>query len=336
MKRNSKKILLYIALFTSAVAIYSCKKDDSDFSSLVKNLQGVTNSYIEEGLSVNLNGQDFSSTHKFIGVAVSLSKTTNQADTVEASIEPSLIAEYNQYYSENNPEIPDSAFSVSNNGKYAIKAGKSSSTDSLYVTLINGTQLKDSGVYLVPVKLKSKNGNSVSPSIIFFKMVVHKSILTASFETSDNQGITGNIYNGGLLFWGFVIGSATPVLPFENPYKIGVKLSSIFTFHDLKVSAVIYNNDSAASKINPSSTDAYTSFPDDAIQFTKSTVTIPAGSLHSQDSLTFSFDNTSKKFKSGNQYALTLVLQPFADENYRVPLVDSLSKAYYTMSLFLY
>ncbi|ANI88262.1 hypothetical protein A9P82_02450 [Arachidicoccus ginsenosidimutans] len=279
---------------------------------VAKDAGGLQTSYIENGNAITLNGTVYHFTPDFIGVPISLEKGAGSADTVFATVEPALVESYNQLYQENNAAIPDGAFGASNNGAFAISSGATTPVDSLYATLLDGSQLKDSAMYLVPIKLKDKNGTALKSSIVFFKMRIHKINLGVLIDTIDAvQGVTPIPYKGGYFFDYFGADIA-------DEYDFNIQLNAKFPQKDLKVSVEAYNDTASVNAFN-----AYdVPFPDGSFSISQKDYTIPAGALTASDNIQLKITNKSL-FQSFTTYLLVVKLKQSSDTDNSVPVLGN-------------
>lgn len=327
-----KNKYVFIASFFSMV-LFGCKKDTANsLEALAQSMSGPVSSYVETGNQYSVNGILYHVTPSFVGLPVKLNKSAETEDTVFAEVMPSLVDTYNQLFTENNVAIPDSAFGVSHNGVFPVAAGATQTVDSLYAVLNDASQLVDSGVYLVPVRLTEKKSAGLQSSVVFFKMKIRKyGELSAMVDvTKPYDGLTLNAWKGGYLRSNF-FQAIDGIVPGFTKIKLGVKLNLPFTGgHDLKVSSKVYND---SATIQSFVGTGYLPYPDNTLTVVKSEVTIPAGSLYSQDSIEIAI-NPQTQYVKYKSYMFIIELEESSDPAYAVPLQEGKKAAY--MSLFTY
>ncbi|MDE1192980.1 MAG: hypothetical protein PW786_12680 [Arachidicoccus sp.] len=318
-----KNLIFYISIFS--IALIACKKDtNNDLDLLSSSSSGIIASYVENASQYSVDSIEYNLTPDYIGIPIQLDKGAEDGDTVFAKVDPSLVESYNKLYQETNHSIPDSAFGASHGGVFPIGKGATQSKDSLYAILKDASNLVDSFVYLVPIRLSEKKSSGLKTSIVFFKMKVRKyGALSAMVNPSNLIA-----YKGGYLMSEFFSSNADGTVPELTSIKIGVMLNQPFTGgHDLKVSAVVHNDDSTIQAFGN-----YLSFPN-AFTVVKSEVVIPAGSLYSKDSIEIEV-NSDAKFVKYKSTLMIVELMESQDKDYAIPLIETKKKVY--VSVFTY
>lgn len=305
------------------LCVWSCSKDkqlDADILSV--NSSGNSVSYMERGDMVWLNGNSYNFTNVHIAVAINLEKETKSADTVIATVDPSLVAVYNASHLENNPAFADGAFTTTHQGVFPIAANASVATDSLYVQLNDGVTLKHKTVYLVPVRLTTKKGGKLKFSIFYFKMLVTVGNLDVRLKGSTIvNGSSASIIVGGGPF-NMVILNAFP-----STLKFNVALNSKFPAHETEVEAMFLTN-AQLDSVNLARRFGSIPFPDDTYSFSKSVIKVGTTAAISTDSITVSFRNRAN-FKSFQYYLMGLRLKHYKGSEYGVPPVANDSSIVY-------
>lgn len=320
---DRKYILLMSLLY---VCISSCKKDTSDADALQSRFDSGMVSYVQGSNVVLLNGTSYSFTPYFAGVPITLKEPAKSADSVIATVDPSLVAEYNELYLEKNPAISPNAFRVSHQGKFAVNAGATQAIESMHVELNDGSQLKDSTVYLVPVTLAAKNDSKLKYSLFFFKVLVTKGELQAKMFGSSviNGTIANRLKSGALQF------SLSTIIPDSIKYR--VTLNKLFPVNDVTIQATILTEAEVKAAI-PKETFTGIAMPDNIAAVTKNLVTVSAGTLLSKDSLTVRFPNKSN-LKKLQWYTTGIKIVTYTGSKFGVPPVPSDSARAY-IRLFL-
>jgi hypothetical protein len=325
---DNKVLFILFSIF-----IISCKKnDDSALNNLAKEVSHYTVSYVEKGSAIRLNGITYKDTTLYYkGVAVNLSGTTNQETVVSAVIDTSLIQGYNTLYSESNPTFDTTAFKISNNGEFRIKANESSSSDSLYVLLKSATSLKDSAVYLIPVRLTTNNGAKLTTTVIFFKMFIATSSMSAYINggSAFNYNYPYTRYGSLCFYYSFQRD--------ENNHVVGpdsVKLSAFLGtpfFKDLNVYGALDVSDSLINAYNTTTGYNYVAFPEGTYELSKNVAQIPATKYFTKDSLTVKITHYDQ-FIPGTYYVLGIKLVSSPTDIYSIPpMKSSYSYAYISM-----
>lgn len=306
------------------LAMFSCKKELTDVDTLQSKMGTGMVSYIQGSNVVSLNGVSYNFTPYFVGVPIKLKEEAKSDEIVTVTVDPNLVAQYNQLYLENNPAIPQGAFSVVQDGMFPISKGSSEAKDSLHVLLNDGSQLKDSTIYLVPVTLSSQKGSKLSYSVFFFKVFVTKGELQSKmFGSSVINGNTAARYFSGAL------GLVYSVVP--DSVKFQVNLNTQFPAHDVSVQAVFLTDDEVNEGII---TEQFYGYPEPIpvpmgiYTLTKDVVTVPARSLLSRDSLTVRFPNKADLPKD-QWYVMGLKLKTYTGSQYGVPPVANDSARVY-------
>lgn len=306
------KLTLFLCVI--CIVIFSCKKNMSAVDTLQSRFDTGMVSYVQGSNVVALNGVNYNFTPYYTGVPVRLKESAKTADTITASVDPSLVSEYNQIYHESNPSIPQGAFEIAHQGAFAMNSGATEAKDSLYVLLKDGSQLKDSIVYLVPVSLSAKKGSKLRYSLFFFKVLVTKGDLQAkTYGSTTGTGISYNrLAPSGALQ---VVLSGTP-LPDE--LKIRMTLNKLFPAHDVSVQATMLTQSEISAAITKE-TFVGIPVPDANASLSNDLVTILAKTLLSKDSVTVRFSN--KNQLTAGWYVTGVKIKTYTGSVYGVPPV---------------
>jgi hypothetical protein len=298
------------------IGIFSCKKNLSDADALQAKLASGMVSYVQAGNLVSLNGTNYNFTPKYVGVPIILTDAAKGVDTITSVVDPSLVSQYNQIYKENNPSFPQGAFGVSNQGSFPMISGSTQAKDSLYVLLKDGSQLKDSTNYLVPVTLSAKNGSKLKYSVFFFKVFVTLSSLKAKIY----GGSTFNSTTWNRLAIGKAL-NATYINAYPDSLKWRTTLTTVFPANDTYVQATILTDDELKAVIvQQSNFNGALLLPAANRALTKDVSTIPARSLLSKDSITMKFYNKAD-LKKTTYYLTGVKLITYTTSIWGVPPV---------------
>lgn len=305
-----KGALLFILLF---LGIAACKKNTSDADGLQSRFDRGMVSYVQGSNVVRLNGNEYNFTPYYVGVPVRLKEAVNSVDTITAVVDPLMVAQYNQLYQEKNPAISGGAFEVSHKGKFSFAPGDVEAKDSLYVLLKDGSQLKDSTIYLVPVTLSSKQGANLKYSLFFFKVLVTKGDLQAKiYGATVGTGVSLTRLSSGALQV-----NNTGVL--RDSMKLRITLNKVFPANDVSVQATILTQSEITAAIAKEKFVTTTNVPDANTVLKKGIVTIPARALLSKDSISVGFINRAT-LKSG-WYLTGIKIITYTNSIYGVPPV---------------
>ena len=316
-----KGVLLVCLL---CAGILSCKKDLSEADNLQARLGNGMVSYVQGGNVVALNGESYNFTPYYVGIPIVLTEAAKSADEITAAVDPSLVAQYNQLYQEKNLSIPEGAFQVSHQGNFPLASGSTQATDSLYVILNDGSQLKDSTVYLVPVTLSAKSGSKLKYSLFFFKVFVTKGNLLAKMHGASIFGNT----TAGRTSYG-ALSAAYSAVP--DSLKFRLTLNTLFPAHDVIIQAVALSDDEVNAAILKEGFPGYPEpapVPSSNYILSKDLVTVPARLLLSKDSVTIRFPDKAN-FPKNQWYVMGLKIKTYTGSPYGVPPVaNDSTKAY--------
>lgn len=304
----------------ATIILSSCSKDkqfDADILSANNTANQIA--YVLKGRAIRFNGEFYSSTKDYVKVALKLNGQATNTDTIFTTINPALVAAYNQKYAENNLAIPPNAFKPSGNGKFAVTAGAAQATDSLYVLLNDASLLKDKTVYLIPVEVRTKSGSEVKFSVVYFKMLITLGDLTANFLGGSYlyYKFPSYRYNSLQIDYDRILKTQIPTV-----IKLGVGLNTAFTYHDVDISAE-YGGDSASvaygnkllvnSNPQPFPADTYT-----ISTVSGNGVTVVKGKIVPADSILITLKN-KEKFLSLTSYVLGVKVKRVTGSAYSVP-----------------
>lgn len=318
----SYKGLLLICLLCAG--LFACKKDLSDADALQSRLGSGQVSFVQGSNVVALNGVNYNFTPYYVGVPLKLKEAAKSEDTITAAVDPSMVAQYNQVYLEKNLAISADAFKVSHSGNFPVASGSTQAKDSLYVVLNDGSQLKDSTMYLVPVTLAAKKGSKLSYSLFFFKVFVTKGDLKAKmFGGSVINGTAPNRLTSGALSVAY-----SSVIP--DSVKFRVTLNTQFPAHDVSVQGVALTDAEVNAAITKEGFPGFPApipVPASAYTLSKDVATVSARAVLSKDSITVRFTNKANiprsqwcvmgvkvKTYTGSQYGVP----PVANDSARV------------------
>lgn len=308
-----KGLLLACLLYAG---IFSCKKDLSDTDNLQARLGSGLVSFVQGSNVVALNGTSYNFTPYYVGVPVQLTDAAKSADEITAVVDPSMVAQYNQLYQEKNLSLPEGAFQVSHQGNFPMVSGASQSADSLYVVLNDGSQLRDSTVYLVPVTLSAKSGAKLKYSLFFFKVFVTKGNLMAKIHgaTRINGVAPGRTSYGAFN----IVYSAVP-----DSIKFRLMLNTAFPAHDVSVQATTLTDEEVMAAIQKEGFPGYPApapVPANNYILSKDLTTVPAGVILSRDSVMIRFPNRAD-FPKNQWYVMGLKIKTYTGSQYGVPPV---------------
>lgn len=292
--------------------IMSCKKSPSDADGLQSRFDKGMVSYVQGSNVVMLNGIAYNFTPYYFGVPVQLKEAAKAVDTITAVVDPSMVAQYNQLYQEKNPSISAGAFEVSHQGKFSFAPGAAESKDSLYVLLKDGSQLKDSTIYLVPVSLSAKQGTHLKYSLFFFKVLVTKGDLQAKiYGATVGTGVSLTRLSSGALQV-----NNTGVL--RDSLKLRIALNKVFPANDVSVQATLLTQSEITAAITKEKFVGI-GVPDANTVLNNNLVTVSAKATLSKDSISLGFINRAP-LKSG-WYVTGVKIITYTGSAYGVPPV---------------
>ncbi|KRT17827.1 hypothetical protein ASU31_00585 [Pedobacter ginsenosidimutans] len=310
--------------FILLTTVISCKKEYSDSDTLQSKMGSGMVSYVQGSNVVALNGTNYNFTPFYIGIPITLKEKAKSDDEITAVVDPTLVAQYNQIYKEKNPEISAQAFRVAKKGVFSIGIGSLQAKDSLYVELNDGSGLRDSTVYLVPVTLSSKIGSNLTYSVFFFKVFVTKGELKSKmFGASVFNGATASRLRSGALTLFYT------VVP--DSLKFRVNINTFFPASDVSVQGVALTD----AEVNAGITkEGFTGVPtprpvpSGVFSLTKDLAMVPARALLSRDSLTLKFPNKGGMVRQ-QWYVMGIKLKAYTASPFGVPPVANDSARVY-------
>lgn len=315
--------------FLMLVLFGACRKDDSAVDALARQMGDLPNSYMERAVQLELGGDYYSVTEEYKGVPVRLSKKSGHDIIVEGTVDVSLVATYNNTFSEKNETLPEGAFELSHDGKYTVNAQETTASDSLHVLLADASMLSDSTVYLVPVRLKAQNNAELVTSVVFFKVFVTKAPLQGRFtggllaETAPTLGPLGYDIFATIQYDDFMVNDTYTL-------QVPVSLTKAFTFKDVHVKAKVYSNSEVVGQYNKWNSV----FPESTLVLKNGSVKVPAGQISTEGMMEVTFSNKEKltKFTS---YTMLLTIEKDSEDPVSVSPIDSELKNIY-VTVFLY
>jgi len=324
LKLQNKYIFTICLLF--CVMLLNCKKNNlSELDKAAARLSGSSMvSYVEAGSMMSLNGTNYNYVTSYIGVPVTLKAAVNTNDTIFASVDTTLVSVYNQVYQENNPIIPNGAFSIGHDGIFPVAAGAAKSNDSLYVTLRDASRLRNNTTYLIPISLASKNGSELTYSLFFIKMKVMIGQITSRMDMANRWGTGPAPYwrNGSLFItYTFTTGTNGTVVG-PDSVRISVALNSAFNPSNLSAYARIAVDDSTINAYSRKVGTTYRALPADTYELRRSVVRIAAGSAKSTDSLSIILKNKQNILRS-TWYLVGVKLRSASNDGLGAPPVPT-------------
>ncbi len=302
------------------IVLFACKKEDDPLTALARELGAYKYSYIETGNAIRLNGlTSGDTTLSYRGFPVSLTGTASGETIVTATIDTSLVASYNTLYHESNPAIGVNTFRPSFNGTYRVAANETTAADSLYILLNDASNLEDSTIYLIPVRLTANNGAKVATTVVFFKMMVTITAVDLYVNGGSAFDYTSPYARNGSQYWGLYLSKdADGKVIGPSSLKISVATGARFAASELHAYAVTDVSDSLISAFSAAAYNTYVPFPEGTYSLTKTTATVDANNLYSRDSLTISFNNYDA-FQAGKFYLMGVKLVAGQDDALSAP-----------------
>lgn len=323
---------IYIAM-SACLLVFSCqKKELTELDILSAEMSGALAYYIQAASSVTFNGSSVSNTN-YTGIPVRLAENASTEEIIDAFVDVSLVASYNELYDENNLTLPEGAFVPSGDGTFSIAANSLESPDSLYAELADPSQLETNMTYLVPIRLSARSGARLAYSVVFLKVGVTITDLRAKMTTGTTRfnNIASYYFGTGIPFLNYsgIANNASGLWGGPSQVSFAVGLNYRFS-EDVQVEVVADTTD--VSYTSYAAYRSYQIFPTSMYEIIKNTATIPANSTTSSDSITVRLRND---FTPVNFYMLTLRVTANPSSREYVPAVSNDSaKAYITLRRF--
>ena len=226
------------------------------------------------------------------GVPVFITRAYDKDVKVMARIDTSLIRSYDSVHKTTSPSIPVGAISLKNEGLVTIKAGQTSSFDSLFIDITNISLIDRSKTYIIPLVFATQDGSipvSTTRNIQFLRASftnVLASVVTPGNSSTVNATITQTPNSSTGPDKIYFVGTMNMAIPAEN-----MELS-------------LSENNALVATYNTANGTNYLPFPANSFSLMKNSVTIPAGATISRDSFTISLSDFSL-FEAGT-YILPL------------------------------
>ncbi|SUJ26761.1 Domain of uncharacterised function (DUF1735) [Sphingobacterium spiritivorum] len=314
MKTNINTLLFALSLSCS-VLLTACKKElvspDEMFlyvSSGSLNYNSSTASYVTARAKI-LEGQGTS-------FPVLLTRAFGQDVQVVATIDTSLLAEYDRINKTKSPEIPAGAFLLKNNGQIRIPAGQERSADSVQLGLGEAVSKLDfTKQYVVPIRLSSTNPTiplSTNRQVMYMQVTFNR-IMTQLSDVPDNRLIP-------------IIINRTPN---GDVIKGNLNISaSVNTAFSQNLSVALQARPDLLTGYNQTNQTNYVALPAGSFAFNPASVSISSGSLKSTTPVSLVLNNT-KAFETGKSYLLPVGI---ADEG-PVPPHETQGIAYFSVDV---
>lgn len=321
----AKLIKSMLAILITILFFNACKKEMSDQDNLQSRLASGMVSYVQGAINVSFNGNSYNYLTSYIGVPIRLSEAAAQSDSIICNVDTTMVAQYNTVYKENNAMIPQGAFGVNKNGRFAIESGQSQAKDSLSVQLLDGSKLTNGVTYLVPVNLASKNGSKLSYTLFFFKVYVTKTTLQSKVHG-------GNTFNNV----SFSRSTLNPVLTaafvgYPATMRLRTNVNVSFPANDTYIQAEMLTDAEINAAITKNVWTNNFVLPAAYRTLTKDLTTVPAKSLLSADSIVIRFNDKTNLTKS-RFYVTGIKLKTYTSSIWGVPPVaNDSARAYIRM-----
>lgn len=299
---NTKNILAFAAL--TYFAFTACNKETVN----TKDLQ----IYLPSG-SVTFNTSNTSfliSRNRLLAgsfsVPVLLTRPFTQDVQVKATIDTGLLAAYDLMNKVTSLRPPAGAFQLGNNGMVNIKAGASSSADSIQLVIADLTKADPKKVYTVPVTLATAEGEAPT-SENRKSMFINVSFQTISVAVSAFAG--GNLVP-------VVISRTVEGDKFAAPAFRATINTPMPTDHKVSVVA----DDALVEAYNTKNGTSFLPFPAQSWSALQTSVTIPARAVVSADSFRIGLTNPAA-YELDKKYLLPFsikdegAIEPNAAEN---------------------
>ncbi|OOG19750.1 hypothetical protein BWD42_07565 [Sphingobacterium sp. CZ-UAM] len=308
MKLHFKALYMPILLYSTGLFfLTACKKEKTnELEELtVYNSPGSVAYNIQLGRSITVFRNTILSEPKAVAFPVMLTRSYSRDIQVTASIDTTWIKEYDKMLnlSMPSPALPAEAFKLIND-KVTIKAGETSSTDSLTVKFVKSIGLKPGdNTYVVPVVLQTADNNipvSARRQVMYVTVPIISVATSISINNSNITDITLENING--------VTTGTDLIQIQSTLNTKIKTPTTVTVKDDNALIEAYNKKNGTS---------YQAFPLGSYQFVNATATIQAG----QNSADISLRLTNlKAFDPAKEYLLPI--SAVEDNNMQNPFVD--------------
>ncbi|MGJ1285833.1 BT_3987 domain-containing protein [Sphingobacterium spiritivorum] len=314
MKLNIN-ILLIALSFSCTLLLTACKKELDNPSELFLYVPSGSLSYNSSTVSYAIaRGKIFEGTG--IAFPVLLTRAFGQDVQVTATIDTSLLAEYDRINKTKSPEIPAGAFLLKNNGQIRIPAGQERSADSVQLSFGDGAANLDfTKQYVVPIRLISTNANvplSTNRQVMYMRVTFNR-IMTQLSDVPTNRLIP-------------IIINRTPS---GDVIKGNLNISAaVNTAFSQNLSVALQARPDLLAGYNQTNQTNYLAFPANTFTFNPASVSISGGSLKATMLLSLVLSN-SKAFEPGKSYLLPVGI---ADEGLVAPH-ETQGVAYYSVDV---
>ncbi|WP_183576540.1 BT_3987 domain-containing protein [Mucilaginibacter sp. X5P1] len=197
MKKTFTKTRLIAIASLCCIAMFSCKKDRNNTKEPLIYINNTDTAHKEFSMQLIFVGsQVFGST----GVKMAASVTEPAPADIQARfvLDTNMVSTYNTKNKTTYVAIPASAFTLANGGLFTIKKGATVS-DSISLTLVNPKQLTNPKGYLIPLTIKSTNGQdnmiSSTSNTLFAKVTSTTATLQLKTDSAATAGVTDQSLN---------------------------------------------------------------------------------------------------------------------------------------------
>lgn len=306
--------MIVIGLFFMLFSINSCKKEDKIVPRdlVIYMPSGSTYNSMDASYDVVRNELVHKEEAAF---PVLLTRAFDRDLDVYATIDTSLITEYDKINKTTSPIFPTGAFELKDYGKVKILAGRERSIDSLGISLGQTEKLDYSKQYIVPIRLQSVNSNlpiSTNRQVIYLRVKFNR-ITTFFSDLPPNRIIP------------IIIHRFPTKDVIQGNLNLNIALNKSFG-KDIKI-GLRERNDLIAS-YNQTHGKNYETFPSNSITLKPKIATIRSGDLDTKDPFTLTFSNTST-LVPGRSYLLPVGIW---DEG-EVPPHETGGQAYFLITV---
>ncbi|WP_316805620.1 BT_3987 domain-containing protein [Pedobacter nototheniae] len=207
--------IIYIALMVFLGAFSSCKKDELNSKELLAFIK-------TDGADGRIGNINFlrtpvsvtgSSETRF---AAYLTRETTADVSLTVSTDESKLAQYNTANKTAYVLLPASNYKIAGSGTLSIKAGTTTSADSLKIQLIDRVKLTDPNGYLLPLSINQVNSDDkgIQPSSTYRTVYVVVNSVYSNIDLTTKVAVTGTIADRTNPAWTIV--AASP--PYSSTY----------------------------------------------------------------------------------------------------------------------
>ncbi|WP_099370203.1 BT_3987 domain-containing protein [Sphingobacterium sp. 1.A.5] len=321
-----KKISLvfHLALALLLFGLISCKKENlGPLEDISKDISQFPSSITGEATATFVGLKVIQSvTNAAPYTQVQLKDVTSSPVKVKAVIDTTLFPYYEELYQVKPISFPKDAFKIRNDGILEIEAGKSISTDSLFVDLNNGNGLLPDEVYVIPLKFSVESGNGeLKGKYAFLKMKVKAVYIVGRMDQFSTEKNFSKYYDrfAKYIMGGFFNTRMNGVDDASKNVSMSVKLMQSINV-DVTAEAIEDRSLVSLDFFNKKRNAKSKLLPEGSYKIVKNKATIKANQWSSQDSIKVEIDYDKLEATIGNEtYVLIMKIDNSSDKELLAP-----------------